>query len=216
MLAVVVLAAGAGSRMGGVAKCLITVDGETLLQRLLRAVHTLAPVQTVLVLGHHADAVHAALHATPTPQPLTLVHNPDPGDSPTSSLRLGLLALMPNVDTVMVLLADQPLLGAKDLQSALQAFAGRSPAQHIGWPVHHGEPGHPVLMQASLARDWLAQDRTGLRPWAMQRLEQVAQWHTDSPNHTRDLDTLEALARLAKDTGKTWTLPQTDAKNRQT
>jgi molybdenum cofactor cytidylyltransferase len=64
MLAVVVLAAGAGSRLGGVAKCLITVDGETLLQRLLHAVQTLAPVQTVLVLGHHAQTIQTAMRET--------------------------------------------------------------------------------------------------------------------------------------------------------
>ncbi|MFT7401673.1 MAG: molybdenum cofactor cytidylyltransferase, partial [Hydrogenophaga sp.] len=95
MLAVVVLAAGAGSRMGGLAKCLITVDGETMLQRLLHAVRALAPMQTVLVLGHHAEAIQRTLRETPAPLPLTWVHNPDPGDNPASSLRLGLSALMP-------------------------------------------------------------------------------------------------------------------------
>lgn len=215
VLAVLVLAAGAGSRLGGVAKCLITVDGDTLLQRLLHAVHSLAPAQTVLVLGHHAQAIHTALRETPAPLPLTVVHNPEPGDSPASSLRLGLRALKLEVNTVMVLLADQPLLAANDLQRALQAFESRSPRQRIGWPVHGGEPGHPVWMQADLAREWLAQSQTGLRPWAMQRPEQVALWHTDSPHYTRDLDTPDDLARLARDTGKTWALPRTGAKNRQ-
>ena len=214
-LAALVLAAGAGSRLGGVAKCLITVDGETLLQRLLRAVHTLAPAQTVLVLGHHAQAIQNALRATAAPLPLTVVHNAEPGDRPASSLRLGLLALQPEVNTVMVLLADQPLLAASDLQRALQAFNGRSPAQRIVWPVHGGEPGHPLLMQADLAREWLAQSQTGLRAWALQRPQQVALWHTDSPHHTRDLDTPDDLTRLAHDTGKTWALPRTDAKNPQ-
>lgn len=215
MLAVVVLAAGAGSRLGGVAKCLITVDGETLLQRLLRAVQTLAPVQTVLVLGHHAQSIQHALRVMPAALPVTTVHNPEPGDSPASSLRLGLLALQPEVNTVMVLLADQPLLTANDLQLAHQAFERRSPGQRIAWPVHGGEPGHPVLMQTDLAREWLARSPTGLRPWVMQRPAQLALWHTDSPHHTRDLDTPDDLARLAADTGKTWAMPRTGAKIRQ-
>lgn len=216
MLGAIVLAAGAGTRMGGVAKCLITVDGQTLLQRLLLAVRTLAPVQTVLVLGHHADAIRTALNETPPPLPLTMVHNADPGDRPDSSLRLGLQALQPAVDTVMVLLADQPLLSASDLQRALQAFEGRSPAQRIGWPEHGGAPGHPVLMQADLAHDWLAQDRAGLRPWALQQPQQVAPWAPGNPHHTRDLDTTEDLTRLTQDTGRTWSLPRTGAKSRQT
>lgn len=216
MLAAVVLAAGSGSRMGGVAKCLITVDDETLLQRLLRSVHILAPAQTVLVLGHHADAIHASLHETPTSLPLTVVHNPDPGDSPASSLRMGLQALMPEVDTVMVLLADQPLLGASDLERALHVFESRSAMERISWPEHGSEPGHPVLLQADLAREWLAQDRAGLRPWALQRPQQVAVWEPDNTHHTRDLDNPEALARLSHDTGQVWTLPQAGAKTPQT
>ncbi len=215
MLGVVVLAAGAGSRMGGVAKCLITVEGETLLQRLLRAVHGLAPVQTVLVLGHHAQAIRQSLQVTAPTQPVTTVHNPEPGDSPASSLRLGLLALRPEVDTVMVLLADQPLLDARDLGRALAAFADRSPAQRIGWPVYLGEPGHPVLLQTDLAREWLAQDHAGLRAWAMHRPQQVAPWRTDSPHHTQDLDTPDDLVRLSHDTGQRGALPQADARTRQ-
>jgi molybdenum cofactor cytidylyltransferase len=215
MLGVIVLAAGAGSRMGGVAKCLITVEGETLLQRLLRSVHRLAPVQTVLVLGHHAETIRAALLEAPAPLPLTLVHNPEPGDSPASSLRLGLCALKPEVETAMLLLADQPLLGLVDLQRALQTFEERLPVQRIGWPEHGGEPGHPVLLQADLAREWLAQDRAGLRPWALQRPEQVVVWAPGNTHHTQDLDTPEALARLSLDTGQRWILPQAGAKTRQ-
>jgi len=216
MLGAVVLAAGAGSRMGGVAKCLITVDGETLLQRLLKAVHSLAAVQTVLVLGHHAEAIRAALLETPSSLPLTLVHNREPGDSPAPSLRLGLHALKPEVDMVMLLVADQPLLGASDLQRALKAFEGRTPAQRIGWPEHDGEPGHPVLLQADLARDWLAQDQSGLRPWALQKPQQVAVWAPGNRHHTQDLDTPQDLARLAHDTGRRWVLPPTGAKTPQT
>jgi molybdenum cofactor cytidylyltransferase len=212
MLAVVVLAAGAGSRMGGLAKCLITVDGETMLQRLLHAVRALAPMQTVLVLGHHAEAIQRTLRETPAPLPLKWVHNPDPGDNPASSLRLGLSALMPEVDTVMVLLADQPLLGASELQRAWQVFQARSSAQRIGWPVHGAEPGHPVLLQTDLAHEWLAQNPAGLRPWALQKPLQVAIWTPGNPHHTRDLDTPEDLARLTHDTGQHWALPQTGAK----
>jgi molybdenum cofactor cytidylyltransferase len=216
MLGAVVLAAGAGSRMGGVAKCLITVDGETLLQRLVNSLQSLAPVQTVLVLGHHAETIRAALRETPAPLPLTLVHNPAPGDRPTSSLRLGLHALKPEVDMVMLLLADQPLLGTNDLQRALQAFKARSPTQRIGWPEHANEPGHPVLLQTDLAREWLAQNQVGLRPWALQSPQQVAVWEPKNTHHTQDLDTPDQLARLAHDTGQHWLLPQTGAKTGHT
>lgn len=72
----------------------------------------------VVVLGHHAEAIRGVLRQTPAPLPLTLAHNPEPGENPASSLRLGLAALSPDVDTIVVLLADQPLLGASELQRA--------------------------------------------------------------------------------------------------
>lgn len=72
-----------------------------------------------------------------------------------------------------------------------------------------------MLLQADLARQWLAQRLVGLRPWALQNPAQVALWQPGHPRHTQDLDTLEDLARLARDTGQTWVLPSTGAKTGQ-
>jgi molybdenum cofactor cytidylyltransferase len=144
------------------------------------------------------------------------VHNPEPGNSPASSLRQGLHALKPEVDVVMLLLADQPLLGANDLQRALQAFQERAHTQRIRWPEHGGEPGHPMVLQTDLACEWLAQNQAGLRPWALQSPQQVAVWVPKNTHHTQDLGTPDQLARLAYDTGQHWVLSQTGAKTGQT
>lgn len=209
-LGVVVLAAGAGSRMGGVAKCLIECDGVPLLNSLLQAIDTLHPAQIVLVLGHHADTVSCAMQGWHQGIFLTVVRNPLPGESPASSLRLGLHALleMPAaVHSVMVLLADQPLLTAEDLQDARREFDGRGGHSRIVWPVHCGTPGHPVVFDVALARAWLSQQTTGLRPWVQQRPGEVSTWHPGHARCTTDIDTPTDLARLAQETGNVWTLP---------
>lgn len=209
-LSVVLLAAGAGNRMGGVPKCLIERDGVPLLRSLLQSVSDLRPAHTVLVLGHHADAIGHALQTWPPNVRPTVVRNPLPGESPASSLRLGLRTLLESSAAphcAMVLLADMPLLTTDDLHGALCAFAARTAHQRILWPVHGKDLGHPVLLEVGLAREWLAQHELGLRAWAQQNAAQVATWHPGHARCTTDMDTPEDLARLAQIHGGTWTLP---------
>ena len=64
-LHVVVLAAGKGTRMkSGVPKVLHRAAGLPLIEHVLRAADTLAPASVVVVVGHQADAVRAALAAS--------------------------------------------------------------------------------------------------------------------------------------------------------
>lgn len=60
-----VLAAGAGQRLGGVPKCLIRLGGQTLLQRLLDALAEAGVNDVRLVLGHHAAAIAAHVGTLP-------------------------------------------------------------------------------------------------------------------------------------------------------
>jgi molybdenum cofactor cytidylyltransferase len=206
-LCVLILAAGAGSRLGGRPKCLIRCDGETLLQRLLRALPAVRPHTVVLVLGHHAPAIEAALPAPPGPFDLKTVLNPDPGEDPASSLRLGLSALPAACGAVMVLLADQPLLDADDLARAVQAFDQRPNGTRVLWPMVDGQPGHPVLFEAGVAHDLLTETGMGLKQWRLRHPATVQPWPSTNPHYTRDVDTPEDLQRLQQDTGMPWQLP---------
>ena len=81
--------------------------------------------------------------------------------------------------------------------------------------VQRMAPVQTVLVQTNAAREWLVQDRLGLRPWALQTPEQVKIWTPDNTHHTRDLDTPEDLACLSHDTGQHWALPQAGARTQQ-
>ena len=70
----VLLAAGAGSRLGGRPKALLELGGVPLVMRQLVALSGAGVDEVVVVLGHHADAVEAAVRAFP----ITLVRNPEP------------------------------------------------------------------------------------------------------------------------------------------
>src|SRR5512134_2267279 len=107
----VLLAAGAGSRLGGRPKALLELGGVPLVLRQLIALSGAGVDEVVVVLGHHADAVEAAVR----PFPITLAHNLSPDDGQVSSVRLGLRSLSPRLDAVIVALADQPLIDAQDI-----------------------------------------------------------------------------------------------------
>lgn len=197
--------------MGGIAKCLIEVDGTCLIDRLLRHLQPLRAGpddDCVLVLGHHAEAIQAHLATLPATLVPRCVVNPDPGDDPASSLHAGLGALAPAVKQVVVLLADQPLINGDDLRDALRAFAARPTGTRVQVPLVHGEPGHPVIFDASVRKELLGPAATSLRTWRAAHPQAVYLWPVDNPHYTRDLDTPADLDALAQDTGWCWAWPE--------
>ncbi|MDZ4130215.1 MAG: nucleotidyltransferase family protein [Hydrogenophaga sp.] len=198
---VLILAAGAGRRMGGRAKCLLQVQGQSLLERLVCAVRGLGLHTPVLVLGHHAAEIQA--HLAHWPEHLTprQVVNPAPEDDPASSLHTGLRALDADVQAVMVLLADQPLINAADIGAVLGAFQRRPAGSKVLVPTVDGVPGHPVMFDAAVRADLLAAPGTSLREWRAAHPQAAWSWAGDNAHHTRDLDTPADVDALARDTG---------------
>ena len=205
---VVILAAGAGRRIGGRAKCLLEVQGQSLLERLARSVRGLGLHTPVLVLGHHAIDIQAHLAQWPGHLMPRQVVNPAPEDDPASSLHLGLRALDADVQAVMVLLADQPLINAADIGAVLGVFQRRPPGCQVVLPVVNDVPGHPVIFDAAVRADLLAAPGTGLRQWRAAHPETTMPWAVVNPHYTLDLDTLNDIETLVRDTGCTASWPE--------
>lgn len=197
---VVILAAGAGRRMGGRAKCLLEVEGQSLLERLVGSVRRLGLDTPVVVLGHHAAEIRTHLARWPEHLKPRLVTNPAPEDDPATSLHLGLGALDPDAGAVMVLLADQPLIGAAEIGAVLSAFDRRPAGCHVLVPSVNGVPGHPVMFDATVRGELLAAPGTRLRQWRAAHPAATLAWEATNPAYTRDLDTPDDLATLARET----------------
>jgi molybdenum cofactor cytidylyltransferase len=182
-----VLAAGAGSRMGNRPKCLLQLNGMSLLERQLQAL-TLAGVSPIgVVLGHHAERIlqHGAL-ARWDAQP---VLNPQPEDGHVSSLRTGLRSLPPDLDAVLVALADQPLINAAAVLALLQAFAQRPAGTQLLQPSVQGLPGNPVVFSGAVMAQILAGDeKMGARQWMQAHPEAVYRWETPHRPYRLDVD----------------------------
>lgn len=194
----VLLAAGAGSRLGGRPKALLELGGVPLILRQLIALSGAGVDEVVVVLGHHADAVEAAVRAFP----ITLVHNPAPDDGQASSVRTGLRALSPRIDAVIVALADQPLIDAQDMVALIGAYKKRPEGTAMVVPRIAGEPGNPVIFDAALREAWLdGGANLACRQWRQANPERVHWLDTDNRRYKLDIDTPEDLQRFEASTG---------------
>ena len=198
----VLLAAGAGSRLGGRPKALLELAGVPLVLRQLVALSGAGVDEVVVVLGHHADAVEAAVRAFP----ITLARNPSPDDGQASSVRVGLRALSPRLDAVVVAPADQPLIDAQDIVALISAYKQRGDAAMVvpRVAVEGGdpEPGNPVIFDAALREPWLAGSADlACRRWREQHPERVRWFDTGNTRYRLDIDTPEDLQRFKQATG---------------
>jgi molybdenum cofactor cytidylyltransferase len=193
----VLLAAGAGRRLGHRPKALLELGGVPLILRQLIALSGAGVDELVVVTGHHAPAIEAAVR----PFPITLVHNPAPEQGQASSVRLGLAALSPRLNAVIVALADQPLIDAADISALIGAYKQRGSAAMV-LPRVEGQPGNPLIFDAALREPWLAGEADlACRRWRAEHPDQVRWMDTDNRRYRLDIDTPEDIARFEADTG---------------
>ncbi len=150
--AAIVLAAGSSSRLGQ-PKQLLDYGGEPLLRRAARLALSVgaAPVLVVTGAPEHEVAVHNL--------PVSVVLNTGHAEGMGSSLRAGMAALArlaPTAGRVLLLVCDQPLLGASHLLALLEAEAphGVAAAEYggrLGVPAVFAREHFPAL--AAVAGD---------------------------------------------------------------
>jgi CTP:molybdopterin cytidylyltransferase MocA len=199
----VLLAAGEGKRMGGVAKPLIRLQGVPLISRQLVALSGAGVDEVVVVTGHARHAVEEEVRSFV----VTLAHNDAHADGQQSSVRVGLAALSGPFDAVVVMPADMPLIGASDLTELIGAFKKR-PAGHIVVPVVNGQRGNPIVLgDQALARILASDTNLGCRHLIERQPELVHAYETTNARFVTDLDTVEDVQELAQRTGWRLELP---------
>lgn len=154
MMPVLILAAGASSRMGDADKLMLDVDGMPMLRR-----------QALIALGVSAD-VRVALPPPPHPRHDTLsglavqhIAVPDAAEGINASLRRVFASLAPDVPHAMLLLGDLPALTVGDLRAVMSATITHPDARIWQGATPDGKGGHPMVFAASLFAAF--QDLTG-------------------------------------------------------
>jgi CTP:molybdopterin cytidylyltransferase MocA len=189
--------------MGGVAKALIRLQGVPLISRQLVALSGAGVDEVVVVTGHARQAVEEEVRS----YVVTLAHNDDHAADDQRSVRVGLEALSGPFDAVIIVPADQPLIGASDLTELIGAFKKR-PAGHVVVPVVDGRRGNPIVLgEVALARILASGTNLGCRHLIEREPELVHAYETANTRFVTDLDTIGDLEALAQRTGWRLELP---------
>jgi len=196
-LAILLLAAGEGGRLGGHPKALLKKDGRTLLRSFMTCVQEIAPVELVIVTGFYAQAIEAEIESCQILNlPIQVVRNPNPQLGQASSVRLGLEALRSVYDVLLVALSDQPNIGSSEIGMLLEQFDHRDTDEEIVLPRVNGQRGNPVLFSKKAVEDILSIPGMVCRPYMDQHPDKVKIFETDSTAFILDVDTEEDIQKL--------------------
>lgn len=187
----IVLAAGAGRRMGG-PKALLGFRGVPLVAHVARTALDGGCEQVVVVLGAGAEEARPFAEAAGA----LVVVNPRWAEGMGGSLDLGLstaAATAPGATAAMVLLVDQPYITASAVSAVLSAQRDPGHAGVLAAAAYEGRRGHPVLigrdhwpeLRATLSGD------EGARAFLHERRNEVILVPCDAVADPRDLDVPE-------------------------
>ncbi len=192
-IGVIILAAGASTRMG-TPKQLLPYGGRSLLRHAAETAITTGCRPIVVVLGSQAQLLLTELHDLP----VQTAENPDWEQGMGSSLRTGMQALRTSaaceLDAVLVMLCDQPLVTITHLKSLISTF--RETGQLVVASEYNQTSGVPALFSNPLFAELI--NLTG-----KEGAKQILQRHRDRmitlpiPEAAIDIDTLEDYRRLS-------------------
>ncbi|MGD9536061.1 MAG: NTP transferase domain-containing protein [Alphaproteobacteria bacterium] len=186
----IVLAAGQSRRMGGANKLLVPFDGRPLVSRVVDALLRSRARPVIVVTGHQAAAVRAAL----ADREVSFVHNADYAEGMSTSVRVGLEALPREIEGALICLGDMPNTDPEIIDSLIGGFnplEGRA----IGVPTFKGKRGNPVLWAARYFPEIMRlSGDVGARHLIGSHAEAVYEIESPDRSVVLDLDTPEAFA----------------------
>jgi molybdenum cofactor cytidylyltransferase len=192
-VAAIVLAAGRSSRMAPHHKLLLADRaGKPMIVRVVENILSSGARPVLVVTGHRADEVRAALAG----RPVGFVDAPDHAQGLSASLKAGLAALPEGAAAALICLGDMPLVTGRMLDRIIAAYdpdEGRS----IVVPTHEGRSGNPILWDRRYIPEMQALSGDGgARVLLRAHMEQVAEIEMGDDAVLRDFDTVDSLATL--------------------
>jgi nicotine blue oxidoreductase len=202
----VILAAGAGTRMGG-PKALLEFEGRLLVERAIGTALRGGCADVLVVLGASADDVRQRADL----RSARIVVNEDWPEGMGSSLRSALRTLQligPSepkpgssesaaaIDAALILLVDQPFVGPPAVREVLDSWRGGA---RLASASYGGRRGHPVLLGREYWADAIASAKgdAGARALLAEHAADLVLVPCDSLADPRDLDTPADLAELS-------------------
>jgi molybdenum cofactor cytidylyltransferase len=191
VIAGIILAAGASSRMG-TPKALLDYRGATFLDRLIRVLGSVCdPV--IVTLGYDAGQIRAGARGR-----ALFIVNPDPSRGQLSSLQTALAEVPMDAEGFLFVPVDCPAVEPETVSAIVEAFhSPETPLLVI--PRFEGRRGHPVCARRELIPEFLALPPEGQAKDVVRRHANRTVY-LDSPDAgvVSDIDDPEAYRVLQK------------------
>jgi len=192
MISAIVLAAGESTRMG-FCKQLLEIEGQPMIEHILKSIQESNVDKIIVVLGFMADEI-----AKRVPEDkVKIVINPDYKAGQSTSLKAGLKAIDAKTEAVIFILADQPFMKASIINEIIRRYK-RTHAP-IVIPTYKGKRGNPVLFDKALFKEMLnTSGDVGARSIIRSHDKNVEEVEVNNPSVLYDIDTVEDLKILNK------------------
>lgn len=189
----VLLAAGGGSRFGG-GKLLAPfapLGGRALIEAPLSALRESPVSEIIVVVGKDAGRLRAVCE----PYGARVVENQDWNMGMSTSVKAGIAACGPEVQGVVVALADQPFISAEAVRRLVEAFEGGA---EVAVATYGGRRRNPVLLSREIWPVLLGElsGDAGARVMLERHPELVTEVPCDEVADPADVDTVEDLRHL--------------------
>lgn len=116
-IAIIILAAGASTRMGK-PKQLLAYQGRSLLRHTAEIAIASSSQPVIVILGANAESIKPEINHLP----VQIVENPQWVEGMNSSIRVGIEALNQNIEAVIITLCDQPFISSKLIHQLIEAY----------------------------------------------------------------------------------------------
>ena len=189
-LAILLLAAGQGSRLGNIPKALLKKEGIPLIQRFWQETSSLNAIESISVLGFYADQIKPLAE-----QYSRVVINQQAEQGHASSVRLGLKSLQTNFDLLLIALVDQPRMTQASLELLINTLERQGDEIDALVPLCKGQRGNPIVMRRRAVLEILNIPAQTPRQWLDQHPKRVCFYETQQDVFIADVDTLDDLQK---------------------
>jgi len=193
IISLIVLAAGKSTRFGS-NKLLFNLDGETLIEHVVRSALQSNVSETVVVVGFEAERIRHALQGLNC----RFAVNHDFGRGQSSSVLTGIEFVRNHADAAMILPGDMPMIRVEHINKVVDEYNSvRSP---IVVASFQGRMGHPILFDASLFDEVLniEEETFGLKKVVSRHIGEVRKVEVGSAGALLDLDVRDDLKRISE------------------
>jgi molybdenum cofactor cytidylyltransferase len=185
----IILAAGTSSRLG-FNKLTVTIDGESVIRRSVKAFIVEGIHKVIVVTGHNHQKIEKELEGLE----VNLINNPHYEEGMSTSVKAA-MPFLEGADVLLFHLGDKPLITSHSVIAILAKYMVSKP--RIIAPLYDGKTGHPVLIDAALLREEIGMlcGDSGLRE-VIEKYRRDVVFIEGNEGNLFDLDTIQAIDQL--------------------